>query len=59
MSSLHIFNKLIKNRDNFKKIRVGSVGIAMGYGMDGRGISVLFPVGVRDFFFSTAYGPRF
>jgi hypothetical protein len=37
--------------------RDSSVGIAMGYGPDGRGIGVLFPPGERDFLFSTASRP--
>jgi hypothetical protein len=38
---------LIKHRDNFSF--TPSVGIATGYGLDGRGVGVRVPVGETDF----------
>jgi hypothetical protein len=40
-------NLLSKRRDS-------SVGIALGYGLDGRGSRVRFPAGAGNFFFTTA-----
>jgi hypothetical protein len=37
--------------------RDSSVGIATDYGLDGQGIGVRFPAGVRAFLFSTASRP--
>jgi hypothetical protein len=37
----------------FHTIWDGSVGIATGYGLDGRGVVVRVPVGARNFFISS------
>jgi hypothetical protein len=44
------FSTLVRNISRSDKYLECSVGIATGYGLDGRGIGVRFPVGVRIFF---------